>query len=278
VKLKKQSNTLYLGPTNVPSKLAKLFKAGSSPTASLEPKLPKRMAPAAAAKRSKPRLLKQRALRVGVWDIDVHAGFLHRVLDRVNKRQSMLSFHPIEVTAPVGITSTGERTRKLVRALGLDGDDRDIASNTLASDIFAVAAPIRAKLTLDLLVALVSPMIMELEPDAAGEVGWNYFSTSRNSVAVVSAFDLRQYAEQSGRPLESCLAMLIAAQVLQEIFSTINSHEEIQGCVFDLCEDRDEIVEGLKSMTVCDASLAEIPKAYRTQVQNIFKAIGGYSR
>jgi len=295
VKIKKQPNTLYLGVGKAADKLARLAKVSEIARGGTEEVLKglaevevsKAPRPDIGRRTSHPKLLgrRGRTLRVGIWDIDVHAGFLYRVLDRINKCQTLFSFHPIEVTAPVGLTETGERTRELVRAnelvrtLGLDTNAPSIADNTLASDIFAVAAPIRKKLQLDLLAALVAPMIMDLEPDPDdGKVGWNYFSTSRDSIAIVSAYELRRYAEKSQRPFEACLAMLIVPQILQETIPTLSFHEKPKGCVFDECEDRNDIVKGLKTMRLCKESLDEVPEQWRGQVQKIFKAIAEYKR
>lgn len=287
--IKKQSSTLYLGPSNANKKLAKLAKAmsakiskGNKIVLSDDFAIVALHHASARTTRSRtpaPKSLGRKTLRVGIWDIDVHAGLLYRVLDKVNACQKLFSFHPIEVTPPVGLTATGERTRTLVRSKGLDATDASIADNALASDIFEVAAPIRDRLKLDMLVAIIAPMIMDLEPDPAdGEIGWNYFSTSLDNLAIVSAYELRRYADKSKRPFEACLAALIAAQILQEAIPAISFHTKPKGCVFDYCEDRDDIVKGLKAMRACAESLEEIPQRYRQSVKDIFKAIAEYTR
>ena len=287
--IRKQSSTLYLGPGDANKKLAKLTKAMSAKIGKgnkvvlskgfVSLREGKAWAPTTRSRTPTPKSLGRKTLRVGVWDIDVHAGFLYRALDNINACQRLFSFHPIEVTPPVGLTATGERTRTLVRAKGLDATDASIADNALASDIFEVAAPIRDRLDLDMLVAIIAPMIMDLEPDPGdGEVGWNYFSTSLDNLAIVSAYELRGYAHKSKRPFEACLAALIAAQVLQEAIPSISFHTKPKGCVFDYCGDRDDIVKGLKAMRPCAESLEEIPQRHRQAVQDIFKTIAEYER
>src|SRR5262249_39795738 len=117
--------------------------------------------------------------RIGIWDIDVNAGFLYRVLDAFNRNQKLFKFQRIEATVPMGLTLTGARTRELVKRYGGDADDPNIAENTFAGDIRNVTRPMVKRLGVDVLVCVVAPMIMDVfREDGREGIGWDYFSSS----------------------------------------------------------------------------------------------------
>jgi hypothetical protein len=217
-----------------------------------------------------------KALSIGIWDIDVHAGYLYRVLDEVNTSQSRFEFHPVEASVPFGLTASGERTRKIAEAAGFKPSKKELETNALASDIYTAARPVRDALGLDLLIVLIRPMIMELKPAAGETEAWNLFSTSKKRVVICSALEMRRYASEAQRSIEACLAMLIVSAVITELYRKVELHDDTRGCVFDYCEMRDDIVESLKKMNVCKESLKQIPSAVRNDVILMFDAIRSY--
>jgi hypothetical protein len=284
--IKKQANTLYFGASLLKEMAATVGMKTSKLL--LDKALPQGIETLAKGhkvkllRRRKAKTAKGRAaasadnpLTIGVWDVDVHAGFLYRVLEQVNRSQKIFRFHPIEATVPVGLTVSGERTRAIARSHNLKPSDKDLANNALASDIYGAAEPLREKLGIDLLVVLISPMIMVLEA-TSGE-HWNLFSTSKDRVVIASAYDLREYARKAKRSFEACLATILAAAVVQEVYDTVESHDETVGCVFDFCDDRDDIVKGLKTINVCKASLEQVPETARASVKKMFDAIREYA-
>ena len=212
---------------------------------------------------------------IGIWDVDVNAGFLYRVLDILNHRQKLFKFQRIEATVPMGLTIAGTRTREIAKKYGGDFDDPDIAKNTFAGDILKVARPMVKSLELDLLVCVVAPMIMD---QLKGGIGWNFFSTSYADVAVVSAYDLRNYAAQANRPFEAALAAVVLAAVLAAVFNKVRFHDETRGCILDYCENRGDIVEKLRALDICQESLAQVPESAQDTVRKMLDAIKGYQR
>jgi hypothetical protein len=218
---------------------------------------------------------------VAVWDIDVHSGYLNRVLDAMNQRQRLFKFTLIEATVPMGLTISGDRTREIARQYGADFDSPEIGKNVLAEDVYRTAQPILESFGSDLLVCVVSPMIMDyltLEEDGKTGIGWDFFSVSKDKIALVSAFGLRDYAEQVRRPFEACLAALIAAQVFVESFSTVGIHDDTRGCLMDYCENRDDVVQGLRTIEICDDSKNQIPDDARASALKILDAIREYKQ
>jgi hypothetical protein len=218
---------------------------------------------------------------VAVWDIDAHSGYLNRVLDTMNRRQRLFKFTLIEATAPTGLTISGDRTREIAKQYGADIDSPEIGQNILAEDIYRAARPILESFGSDLLVCVVSPMIMDYltqEEDGKTGLGWDYFSVSKGGIVLVSAFGLRDYAEQAERPFEACLAALIAAQVFVESFPMVGIHDEgdTRGCLMDYCENRADVVLGLRSIGICDDTKNEIPDDARASALKILDAIREY--
>jgi hypothetical protein len=219
--------------------------------------------------------------RVGIWDIDVNAGFLFRVLDNLNNSQSLFRFSRVEATVPMGLTLTGERTRDLVKSNGGDDRDPDIAKNVFAGDIIKVARPILKSTDVTLLICVLSPMIMDLltlAADGKDGIGWNYFSTSYRNVAVVSAYDLRQYAAKANRPFEAALSAVLLGAVFASVFAKVEFHDATRGCIMDYCDRRDDIVKMLKNIDICDETWTEIPKNAHDSVRSMLDSIKEYKR
>jgi hypothetical protein len=221
------------------------------------------------------------AHRIGIWDIDVNAGFLFKVLDLLNRRQRLFKFHRIEATVPMGLTLAGERTREIAKSYGGNPRDPDIAKNTFAGDILKIARPMRKSLNIGLLVCVVAPMIMDtltLAEDGREGVGWNFFSTSYRDVAIVSAYELRTYAPEAKRPFEAALAGIVVGAVLAAVFKKVSFHDDTRGCIMDYCDNRSDIVEMLRKFDLCEETLTQIPESARSAVHKMLDALKEYQR
>lgn len=275
---KKKSSTLYFGASQ-PGLIRPVSNEVSSPYGARADS--GKIEQATVGTSGKKRAPASGRLVIGVWDVDVHSGFLNLVLDRINGAQKKFQFHPIEAMVPVGLTFSGERTRRVAAAYAADHklafDDEVLATNTLASDIYEVAQPIRTALELDLLVVVVSPMIMDLDTSSGEPESWNLFSTSKDGVVIASAYNLREYAREAKRSFEGCLAAVVAAAVVQETYDKVESHSKTRGCIFDFCDDRNDIVKGLRTINVCKVSLNQVPQSARADVAAMFDAIRDYT-
>jgi hypothetical protein len=271
---KKQSSTKLFRST-APSARVGAKKAAKKPI------LKKKTAKALVKNKTSKARKQVETCEVGVWDIDVHSGYLNRVLDAMNRRQQLFKFSRIEATVPMGLTLSGNRTRAIVKEFGGNSDDPAIGENVLAKDVYRTARPILKSLKTDLLVCVVAPMIMDhltIKEDGKRGIGWDFFSVSKNRIALVSAYGLRQYAEMAGRPFEACLAALIAAQVFVESFRKVRSHDETRGCILDYCDNRDDIVASLRTIGICDETAGQFPPDALESALKILDAIREYKR
>jgi hypothetical protein len=212
--------------------------------------------------------------RVGVWDIDVHAGFLHYVLDAINEAQEFLLFRQIDAVVPTALTLSGDRNKQIMRDAGVRFND--IEDNTWAPDLYKIARPVLKQLPIDLLAVTVTPMIMEYEDD--GEtLGWNFFSTSKGKIILVSSFGLRTYATAANRTPEACLAFLVLSATLSQINSK-PEHDDTRGCLFDFCNNRDEIVASFRSMNICDECGTKWSPKRLAEIRKMLAAVRDYRR
>jgi hypothetical protein len=222
---------------------------------------------------------KRKIYRVGVWDINAHAGLLYRVFESANRKQKLFKFHPVEATAPIEITAPCGRAREMARASGFKGDDSDLENNTFVGELWNVGPTIAATLRVDFLVIVLAAMLMDYDEDNNGKqtLDWNYFSLSQKNVVIASAYDLRDYAKQVKRPFEACLAALIFAQLLSEMFD-LEAHEETRGCLSDYCENRADLMLSLRGISLCKDCLEKIPNPSRSSVVSVLDAIRDYRR
>ncbi|KJC34761.1 hypothetical protein [Bradyrhizobium sp. LTSP857] len=217
---------------------------------------------------------------MAIWDIDVHSGFVNRVLDAINQKQKLFKFTRIEATVPMGLTMSGQRTREIVRKLyGSDLDDPTIERSVWAQDIYRAARPILKAIETDLLVCLVAPSLMDqVGPPRFKEEGfaWEILALSNKRVALISAFNLRNYAKKASRSFEACLAALIFSQVLVECFG-LEEHDPGHGCIMDLVTKPDDLIQLLRRMEICQDSIASLPSHAREGAAKIVETIREYT-
>jgi hypothetical protein len=254
--MKKQANTLFF-----PAKSARKQRPLSGPKRAFRD----------------PR--KRRTHRVGVWDINAHAGLLYRVFESANLQQKLFRFHPVEATAPIEITAPSGRAREMARASGFKGKGSDLANNTFVGELWNVGRTIAAKLEVHLLVIVLAAMLMDYDEDENGRqtLDWNYFALSEKNVVIASAYDLRDYAKQVKRPFEACLAALIFDEILSQIFD-LEVHQKTRGCLTDFCENRPDLMLSLRGISLCKDCLEKIPQTSRSSVVRVLNAIRDYRR
>jgi hypothetical protein len=213
---------------------------------------------------------------IGVADIDVFVGYLPDVFRAINQAQKAFQFEKVLIPIRAGLPMSGERTRQIVRKVGQRITKYDIANNVYAPDLRAAARPVLKKLALDVLGVLVKRMI--LEEEEPGRFSWNLFWTGESRTFIVSAYDVADYADEAGRPIEACVASMAVAAALAALFPKIETHLETRGCLFDYCEDRSDIVRGFREMAICAESLALFPEWAQAPVGKVLAAIRAYER
>lgn len=218
----------------------------------------------------------RRKFNIGVADLDVFAGYLPDVLSTINNAQRTFQFQKVIIPIPSGLSISGARTNQIVKSQGQRISKVALASNVYAPDLYGAVRPVVTNLGYDALGLLVSRMIMdEVEP---GKLGWNLCWSAEKRVFVASAYEVPRYAVMAQRTVEACVANLTIAAAFATIFSKVECHDETRGCVFDYCEERDDMVVGFRKMSICAESLALFPEWARADVKKVVRAIKDYKR
>lgn len=106
---------------------------------------------------------------------------------------------------------------------------------------------------------------------------WNYFTASDKRVILVSAFNMREYAAQAGRPFEAAVAGMVLAEVLASLNRRLKYHEENTGCLFDFHEERSTIIESIRQARIGPECLPLIDEKYREAAVALINMLRNYS-
>lgn len=166
-------------------------------------------------------------ISVALADIDSKVGFLPEIAQQANAAQRYFYFKVAYAPIPSGSFRERKGAKKI---FVLDRVEHYLKE--LTGDLQA-----------DRVCCLTECLVDDGKDDdlfASGVEG------NRN-VSVISSFDLRRYSREAGVPFEKsvlflCLAMLVVNE------PNLEFHDETAGCLLDFCNDRDDIVLGLKRM------------------------------
>ncbi|MBB5696518.1 hypothetical protein [Muricoccus pecuniae] len=213
--------------------------------------------------------------RVGVWDLEVNAGFLPDVLERLNAIQDVFAFEMVDVAVPRAVSTGGESTlawaRERIDSRRVARSAKDLRRNVVASRLKIIGAQVRLTFGFDLVVVLTPDMIAF---EDGGETFWNFFSWADDSVVIVSAADVRDFARQADRPFEVGLSAMMLAQVLEELLHpAVDFHKENRGCLFDFNEERATLVHTFRALRIEPSCLESIPEPYRTAAESMVGAL-----
>jgi hypothetical protein len=190
--------------------------------------------PSIVVERTRPSHEKQQAVKVAIVDIDAKAGFLPDLAQLVNGAQDYYNFEIAYIPVPSGYVRT------------------DLGSGvpqTFVPRLYEVLKPLLRQLRVDFICAVTQNLI------AGGQSGreyWNFFTSSiedNPQIFVISTFEMRRYALEAKVSFAKavfrlCLSELVALDPRWKL----DFHKETAGCLFDFCEQRSDIIEGLRNM------------------------------
>jgi hypothetical protein len=231
---------------------------------------------------------------VAVWDIDARVGLLPNVIEALNESQETFTFFDLQASIPAGLVVRSEyfdewiehRTKKRVEDFTAwvrdkaekkrvsEDERRGFGDNLWSNDFYKYARVIYKQLGVDYLAGVTQYKVAGHEK---GDYFWDYFSASQKGVLLTSAFDLREYARDGGRPFEVAVAQVVLAQLLVEIGPRVRFHED-RGCFFDFNESRDSIVRSIREMRVEPECMEKIDARYRGAAQSMADALRDYKR
>lgn len=219
--------------------------------------------------------------KIGVFDVSARAGLLFNVLEHVSRRQSRYTFYPVEASLPMGLGLISDAFRSRLAKSGIQVSEEDwgeLTENIAVQEFFPFLAETRKRIEVDVIVGLFGPMLAWTERDDSLNWAWNYFSLGEGDEVAISAYGIRHYAEEAGRPYEAAIAMMAMSQVWASMYPDLHFHSESRGCPFDFCENRSDLIFSIKRMELCPESLSAIPVTERHSVEKCLEAIRSYVR
>jgi hypothetical protein len=214
---------------------------------------------------------------VALWDLGAWLGNLLHLIEALNRIQNDFVFYEVKATVTAGMISRPERvvswaTEAMGEPLKAE-EEREIQDNVIADDFFPPAESIRRDLKVDYLVGITPSMVAGKESDG---IYWNHFSTFEGHTALVSTFDLREFAEETGRSLEVFLAKIIISQMLVAMFWPELSFHANRGCLFDYDESRITIVDKIRSPQIEPDCMNRIDARYHPALLAFLEFIRTY--
>jgi hypothetical protein len=178
--------------------------------------------------------------RVGIVDIDVGLTNLPEIAKKLNSIQSFFHFtNPTVALNQVPVKSFE--------------DNSNFAIHELPHSFYEQ----EQYLNVDLLACVSKyPLAFETFDD----IHFNYHSVPSDTnerFMFISAHLLYDFTKEADCTFENGIVHLIISQLLV-YFTTLGFHEETRGCLMDFCEERSDLIEGLKENKLCTACLEKI--------------------
>jgi hypothetical protein len=204
----------------------------------------------------------ENVLRVGILDLDTWIGELPTLLEKLNPAQLLFTIFEVHAPVPGGLIKTPAGMAEWAAAhLNQPLKKKDVAQlqpQMITGDFFSAADDIRRALGLDFIVGLTPAMLAGVLPKAQGKgIYWNHFSSGLRKTILLSTTDLRQYAEQAGRPFEAAIGALLVPELLMAINKKLVYHRDSK-CIFDDNVSRVNFVKTMKAMKICDSCLEKM--------------------
>jgi hypothetical protein len=200
---------------------------------------------------------KHRVATVGLLDIGAWLSRMPEMLSALNGAQDRIVFLELETAVPAGLLKSKQHVVAWAQRHGVrlsKADRKDLTGNVLADEFFYFGEALRKRHGLDVVIGVTPFPLAFLE---GSRPRWGYFTAGDDAVSLVSTGDLRGYAKRAGRPYEAAVGMLLVAQILAKR-NDIDYHDETRGCIFDFDDDRDDIVEAIREMTIDPSCMAQM--------------------
>jgi hypothetical protein len=220
-----------------------------------------------------------KVVTVAIWDLDAKVGGMSQLINALNDAQSAFTCFefqaplPSELVIHSGDFSVWARTRLGKRVS--KSEREGFANNFMFDDFQKFARVVHKQAGVDYLVGITRYTVAWTDGD---KLRGNYFIASDKRVILVSAFNVREYAAQAGRPFEAAVAGMVLAAVLASLNRRLQYHEEnTTGCLFDFHKERDTIVESIRQARIGPECLARIDEKYREAAVALIDMLRNYS-
>ena len=218
----------------------------------------------------------KKVVTVAIWDLDARVGGLGRLINKLNEAQPAFTFFELQAPLPAGLVIHADNFSSWARKrLGKRvGKGAGFENNFMFDDFKKFAQVVRKNSGVDYLIGVTQHMVAWTDGD---DMYWNYFTASDAKIILISAFNVREYAQQAGRPFEVAVAGMAVAEVLSALNSKVEYHPENRGCLFDQNLQRDTIVESIRQARIEPGCLKLIDKKYREAAGSLTDVLRDYS-
>jgi hypothetical protein len=190
-------------------------------------------------------------VKVALVDIDSGVGFLPELAERANAAQDYYHFRVSYPPVPTATIAAGYNKKTgVVTPAKFDLKHGAIVEGKLVQITWAprldeILAGLPKTLKVDMACCLTANMIGDGKE-------YDLFTCplkANSKVMLISTFDARRYAEKAGVSFEMAVLFLCLGQLLSsDPKLDLSFHDETAGCLMDYCDDRDDVVVGLKHM------------------------------
>jgi hypothetical protein len=231
---------------------------------------------------------KNRAARVGIWDLGAWVGALPHVIEALNASQQAFTFFEIQAAIPAGLRSSARRLksfseRRLRRAL-TRAEKHDAVEAVLDEDFFPRGEAVRRDLQIDYLVGFSPAPLAGITTPPGQRRRTIYFDLLSSTdeayserTSIVSGYGLRPLAAEANRPYEMAVAFLSVRTLLIDANRkpALEFHKDT-GCVFDFTDDRTLLVPLLLTPRVEASCQRKIDAKHRSAALQMFQALDQY--
>ncbi|MEJ1962802.1 MAG: hypothetical protein WDO56_15135 [Gammaproteobacteria bacterium] len=214
-------------------------------------------------------------IRVGIWDLDVSAGALPTLLDRMDECQQRFSFSSVEAPFATGLALPGIGVvEDWLKYTGKSMNPEYAQLNVAARPIYEAAKPVLEKLPIEWLIVVVKSMIADTTDPK--QRWYNLFSTSSNNVVLISTYEVREYAAQAKRSFEAAVFGVGLSALLSALAPAIQYQKKSTGSIFDFCENRADIVKSIREPRIDPENRARIPADLLAPVEKMLEVLKEY--
>lgn len=219
---------------------------------------------------------------IGLWDLGTRAGNLSKVISRLNEGQKNFTFYDVQAAVPAGLISRRERILSWAekhagnkpKKISFPHQD----SNVIADDFFDYAREVRHYFNIGYIFGIIPQRIASLEE--GNRITFNSYAASsgrsgKGRLCLISTFNLREQAKDSGRSFESSIALLVVFQLLITLSKTL-TYETPKDCIFNCVSNETKRIEALKELEIKAECLNQVSPLYRATANELMQTLRGY--
>jgi len=211
---------------------------------------------------------------VGFWDVGANVGYLPRFIDQLNAVQPTFAFFEVHAAIPAGLISRPERVEQWAKSVGKSGVAvANFKDNIIDEGFFSRAEQVRKDLGINFIIGFASSMIAGVD---GNEVFWNHFASIDRRAALISSYQMREFAQRANRPFEVAVALVALSALLVGRNPKLDYHDDT-GCLFDRNSKRESLINDIHNPSIDKRCLQRMKPIYRRSAEQFVRILTTYS-